>query len=190
MLNLILFGPPGAGKGTQSVKVAEKYGLTHLSTGDIFRANIKGGTELGLTAKSFMDQGRLVPDEITIGMLRAEVKKVTNPSGFIFDGFPRTIPQAAALDELLKEFNTSISAVISLEVADAELIERLKNRALTSGRTDDADENIIMKRIEVYKNETYPLKDYYDAQGKVKIVEGIGEIDKIFSQICSRIDAL
>jgi adenylate kinase len=189
MLNLILFGPPGAGKGTQSVKVAEKYGLTHLSTGDIFRANIKGGTELGVTAKSFMEQGRLVPDEITIGMLRAEVNKVSNPNGFIFDGFPRTIPQAVALDELLKEFNTSISAVISLEVTDAELVERLKNRAHTSGRTDDADENIIMKRIEVYKNETYPLKDYYEAQGKVKIVEGIGEIDKIFSQICSRIDA-
>lgn len=187
MLNLILFGPPGAGKGTQSAKVAEHFGLVHLSTGDIFRANIKEGTELGKLAKSFIDKGQLVPDEITIGMLREEVEKNTDAKGFIFDGFPRTIPQAKALDALLEEKGTCVTAVISLEVEEEELVKRLKSRAEVSGRTDDADENIIRERIQVYKNETFPLKDFYTERGIVKIVNGIGEIERIFSDICARI---
>lgn len=188
MLNLILFGPPGAGKGTQSVKVAEHFNLVHLSTGDIFRANIKGGTELGILAKSYIDKGQLVPDEVTIGMLGGEVEKNVGAKGFIFDGFPRTIAQAEALDRLLAEKNTGIATVISLEVEEEELVARLKSRAEVSGRTDDADESIIRNRIEVYKNETFPLKDFYSAQGKVKIVNGIGDIEQIFSDICSRVE--
>ncbi len=188
MLNLILFGPPGAGKGTQSVKVAEHFGLVHLSTGDIFRANIKGGTELGTLAKSYIDKGQLVPDEVTVGMLRGEVEKNTGAKGFIFDGFPRTIPQAQALDSLLEEKGTSISAVVSLEVEEEELVKRLKSRAEVSGRTDDADENIIRNRIQVYKDETFPLKDFYTERGIVKIVNGIGEIEQIFSDICARVE--
>lgn len=188
MLNLILFGPPGAGKGTQSVKVAEKYNLKHLSTGDIFRANIKGGTELGNLAKSYIDKGQLVPDEVTIGMLRSELLNSKDAAGFIFDGFPRTIPQAVALDNLLTEVNSAVSLVISLEVTEQELIDRLKNRAATSGRSDDADEEIIKNRLQVYKNETYPLLDFYRNQQKVKNVQGIGEIEQIFSDICSRIE--
>lgn len=188
MLNLILFGPPGAGKGTQSVKVAEHFGLVHLSTGDIFRANIKGGTELGVLAKSYIDKGQLVPDEVTIGMLRGEVEKNSGAKGFIFDGFPRTIPQAEALNVFLSEKGTSISSVISLEVEEEELVKRLKMRAEVSGRSDDADESVIRNRIEVYKNETFPLKDFYAASGKVKIVNGIGEIEQIFSDICARVE--
>lgn len=187
MLNLILFGPPGAGKGTQSVKVAEHFGVVHLSTGDIFRANIKGGTKLGTLAKSYIDQGLLVPDEVTVGMLRGEVEKNADARGFIFDGFPRTIPQAEALDALLAEKGNSISAVISLEVEEEELVARLKSRAEISGRSDDADEGIIRNRIQVYKNETFPLKDFYTIRGIVKIVNGIGAIEQIFSDICSRV---
>jgi adenylate kinase len=188
MLNLILFGPPGAGKGTQSVKVAEHFGLVHLSTGDIFRANIKGETELGTLAKSYIDKGQLVPDEVTVGMLRGEVEKNAGAKGFVFDGFPRTIPQAQALDALLEEKGASITAVISLEVEEEELVKRLKSRAEVSGRTDDADENIIRNRIQVYKNETFPLKDFYTERGIVKIVNGIGEIEQIFSDICARVE--
>jgi len=188
MLNVILFGPPGAGKGTQAVKVAERFGLVHLSTGDIFRANIKGETELGLLAKSYIDKGQLVPDEVTINMLRGEVEKNKTAEGFIFDGFPRTIPQAEALDLLLKDYNSSVDVVVSLEVTEEELIARLKNRALTSGRTDDADENIIKNRIQVYKNETFPLKEYYTQRGIVKVVHGIGTIEQIFSDICTAVE--
>jgi adenylate kinase len=188
MLNLVLFGPPGAGKGTQSVKVAKHFGLIHLSTGDIFRANIKSGTELGVLAKSYIDKGQLVPDEITIGMLRGEIEKNSGAKGFIFDGFPRTIAQAEALDAFLGEKGTSISSVISLEVEEEELVKRLKMRAEVSGRSDDADESVIRKRIEVYKNETFPLKDFYAAGGKLKIVNGIGDIEQIFSDICARVE--
>ncbi|MBL0912333.1 MAG: adenylate kinase [Bacteroidia bacterium] len=187
MLNVILFGPPGAGKGTQAVKVAEKFELVHLSTGDIFRANIKGETELGVLAKSYIDKGQLVPDEVTINMLRGEVEKNKTAKGFIFDGFPRTIPQAEALDLLLKDYNSAVDVVVSLEVTEEELIARLKNRALTSGRTDDADENIIKNRIQVYKDETFPLKDYYTRRGIVKVVNGIGTIEQIFSDICTAV---
>jgi len=190
MLNVILFGPPGAGKGTQAVNVAEKFELVHLSTGDIFRANISDKTELGMLAKSYMDKGHLVPDEVTINMLRGEVEKNKTAKGFIFDGFPRTIPQAGALDLLLKDYSSQVNVVVSLEVTEEELIARLKNRALTSGRTDDADENIIKNRIQVYKNETLPLKEFYTQREIVKVVNGIGTIEQIFSDICSAIEGV
>lgn len=190
MLNVVLFGPPGAGKGTQAVKVAEAFQLVHLSTGDVFRYNIKNGTELGELAKTYIDAGKLVPDEVTVNMLKGEMEKNKDANGFIFDGFPRTIPQAEALDALLKDYNAKINGIVSLEVNEEELIARLKNRALTSGRTDDADENIIKNRIQVYKNETFPLKEYYEDRGIVEVINGIGTIEHIFSDICAAISKL
>lgn len=190
MLNLVLFGPPGAGKGTQSAKLIERYSLVHLSTGDIFRANIKGETELGLLAKSFMDKGQLVPDEVTINMLSAEVKKNPDAKGFIFDGFPRTSAQASALDDLLKSMNSSISLMLALEVEEAELKRRLLIRGKDSGRADDQDPAVIQKRIDVYNAETFPVRDYYQAQNKYQGVDGIGEIETIFNQLCTEIDSL
>ncbi len=190
MLNIVLFGPPGAGKGTQSEKLIAKYQLIHLSTGDIFRANIKGATELGMLAKSFMDKGQLVPDEVTIRMLESEVNKYPNAKGFIFDGFPRTIAQAEALDIFLSKKDQSLSAVLSLEVKEDELRQRLAERAKSSGRPDDANPEVIQKRIDVYKNETLPLKDHFTAQGKYKGINGIGEINEIFNSLCAKIDEL
>jgi adenylate kinase len=190
MLNIVLFGPPGAGKGTQSEKLIAKYQLIHLSTGDIFRANIKGATELGMLAKSFMDKGQLVPDEVTISMLESEVNKYPDAKGFIFDGFPRTIAQAKALDIFLSKRGQSLSAVLSLEVKEDELRQRLAERAKSSGRPDDANPEVIQKRIDVYKNETFPLKDHFTAQGKYKGINGIGEIDEIFNSLCAKIDEL
>lgn len=188
MLNIVLFGPPGAGKGTQSERLIEKYGLVHLSTGDIFRANIKGETELGVLAKSFMDQGHLVPDEVTINMLKSEVLKQKDAKGFIFDGFPRTNAQATALDVFLNEQQTSITMMLALEVEESELRERLKKRAEVSGRPDDANPEVIQNRINVYKNETAPVKDFYQAQGKYKAVDGIGSIDDISERLYLAID--
>ena len=188
MLNIILFGPPGAGKGTQSEMLIEKYGLTHLSTGDIFRANIKGETTLGKLAKSYIDKGELVTDEVTIKMLESEVDKVDNPKGFIFDGFPRTEAQAAALDEYLNSKGTGISLMLALEVEEEELIQRLLLRGKDSGRSDDQDENIIKNRIQEYNNKTAPLKSYYARQGKFTGIDGIGEIDEIFERLCIAID--
>jgi adenylate kinase len=190
MLNIVLFGPPGAGKGTQSEKLIEKYKLVHLSTGDIFRANIKGATELGALAKSYMDSGRLVPDEVTIRMLEAEVNKNPDAKGFIFDGFPRTKAQAEALDRLLASQNTSITLMLALEVEEEELKNRLMLRGKVSGRLDDQIPEIIQNRIDVYNRETAPVKGYYSAQGKYKGVYGIGEIDEIFSALCSVIDSI
>ncbi len=190
MLNIVLFGPPGAGKGTQSERLIEQYGLIHLSTGDVFRANIKGETELGLLAKSYMDKGALVPDEVTINMLRSEVQKHTDPKGFIFDGFPRTNPQASALDEFLASLGTSISVMLALDVEEEELRERLKKRAESSGRPDDADPAVIQNRINVYKNETAPVKEFYEAQGKFVSINGIGSIDEITSRLFAAIDSL
>jgi len=190
MLNIVLFGPPGAGKGTQSIKLIDQYNLVHLSTGDIFRANIKGGTELGNKAKQFMDQGQLVPDEITIGMLESEADKHPDAKGYIFDGFPRTPKQAEALDNFLTSKGTSISGMIALEVEEEELRTRLMIRGKDSGRPDDQDPAIIQKRIDVYKNETEPVRDYYMAQNKYTGINGIGSIDEIFERLCVAIDAI
>ena len=179
MLNIILFGPPGAGKGTQSAFLVEQYGLVHLSTGDIFRANIKGGTELGQLAQSYMNQGQLVPDDVTIRMLESEVDKHPEAKGFIFDGFPRTTAQAEALDVFLNGRDTPVSCMLALDVAEEELKKRLLARAETSGRPDDADPAVIQKRIDVYNAETAPVASHYAAQGKFTGVDGIGTIEEI-----------
>lgn len=183
MLNIVLFGPPGAGKGTQSEKLIEKYGLVHLSTGDIFRANIKGNTELGQLAKSYMDKGNLVPDEVTIKMLESEVNKHESPKGFIFDGFPRTTAQAEALDAFLKGIDAGITYMLALEVPEDELRERLRLRAETSGRVDDADPKIIQNRIDTYNNETAPVADYYRGQDKYVGIDGVGSIEDISERL-------
>lgn len=188
MLNIVLFGPPGAGKGTQSERLIEKYGLIHLSTGDIFRSNIKGETELGVLAKSYMDQGHLVPDEVTIDMVKSEVSKNLEAKGFIFDGFPRTNAQALALDQFLASLNMSINLMLALEVEEEELRVRLKSRAEISGRPDDANPVVIQNRINVYKNETAPVKDFYERQGKYTPVNGIGSIDDISDRLYAAID--
>lgn len=190
MLNIILFGPPGAGKGTQSERIVEKFDLIHISTGDVFRYNIKNETELGKLAKSYMDQGKLVPDEVTIKMLKAEVEKTPDAKGFIFDGFPRTENQAIALDQFLKGMDEQVDVLLSLEVDEEELRERLKNRALTSGRTDDADPEVIQNRIDVYKNETAPVKSHYEKKNKLMKVDGVGSIDTISDRLFSAIDSM
>ena len=183
MINLVLFGPPGAGKGTQAEKIVNRRNLVHLSTGDIFRRNIKEHTELGDLAKSYMDKGELVPDEVTIKMLESEVDRHVNSNGFIFDGFPRTSAQAKALDAFLETKNTSISVMLALSVEDDELKKRLKKRAEVSGRTDDADPDIIANRIAVYKSETAPVADYYKAQNKYEEIKGIGSIEEISEKL-------
>jgi adenylate kinase len=188
MLNIVLFGPPGAGKGTQSARLIEKYNLVHLSTGDIFRANIKGETELGKLAKSFIDQGKLVPDEVTIKMLQSEADKTPDAKGYIFDGFPRTRAQAQALDAFLESKGTGITMMLALEVEEEELRKRLLLRGKESGRADDQDPAVIQKRIDVYNNETMPVKDHYQQQGKYKGINGIGEIEEIFNNLCLAIE--
>lgn len=189
MLNIVLFGPPGAGKGTQSERLVEQYQLIHLSTGDIFRANIKQQTPLGQEAKSYMDQGNLVPDAVTIKMLRKEVESHPSAAGFIFDGFPRTTAQAEALDNFLEEKGTEITLMLALEVTEEELRQRLLKRAETSGRSDDADPKVIQKRIDVYQQETAPVKDFYRERGKLKEVDGQGSIDAITQRLFSAIEA-
>jgi len=182
MLNLVLFGPPGSGKGTQSEKLIDKHSLVHFSTGDILRNEIKNGTELGKKASAIMEKGELVSDDIVIGMIKNKIADNQDAKGFIFDGFPRTVAQAEALDELMKEFNTSISGMVSLEVAKEELIERLLKRGKETGRADDNLET-IENRISVYENQTRPVADFYDKQGKLYPVDGIGSIDTIFDRI-------
>ncbi len=190
MTNLVLFGPPGAGKGTQANFLKEKYNLIHISTGDVFRYNIKNETDLGLHAKSFMDKGQLVPDDVTIKMLGAEVDKNPDANGFIFDGFPRTVAQAEALAELLKEKNTEVSAMIALEVDDEVLVERLLERGKTSGRKDDANEAIIRNRIHIYYEETAILKQFYLKEDKYFGVDGVGSVSEITERISKVIDSL
>ena len=186
MLNLVLFGPPGAGKGTQSEKLIEKYKLAHISTGDLLRAEISMGTPLGLEAKKNMDQGQLVPDEVVIGMIANKLANNTG-SGFIFDGFPRTIAQAEALDKLMEENNISICCMVALQVEKDELVSRLLNRGKESGRSDDNEETIL-KRIDVYEANTRPVADYYQAQNKLHAINGFGSIYEIFDNICSIVD--
>jgi adenylate kinase len=190
MTNLVLFGPPGAGKGTQANVLKDKYNLIHISTGDVFRYNIKNETDLGRNAKSFMDKGKLVPDDVTIKMLGAEVDKNPGVKGFIFDGFPRTVAQAEALSNLLAEKNTEVSAMIALEVDDEVLVKRLIERGKTSGRPDDANEEIVRNRIRVYYEETAILKQYYLKQDKYFGVDGFGSVDDITRRISKVIDSL
>ena len=190
MINLVLFGKPGAGKGTQAAFLKDQYNLMHISTGDVFRFNIKNNTELGKLAQTFMDKGDLVPDEVTIKMLRDEVEKHPEANGFIFDGFPRTVDQAKALDNLMDSKEMQIDAVIALVANDEELIQRLLERGKISGRTDDQDENKIRNRFEEYNQKTAPLKEYYEAQGKFHSVNGIGQIEAITERLGKVIQAI
>ncbi len=190
MTNIILFGPPGAGKGTQAEILKNKYNLVHISTGDVFRYNIKNQTDLGKLAKSFMDKGKLVPDEITIDMLSNELDKNPEANGFIFDGFPRTEAQAEALGYLMDDKDQEIDAMVALEVDDEILVKRLLERGKTSGRPDDADESIIRNRIKVYYNETAILKNYYDKLNKYYGVDGVGSIEEITEKLSEVIDKL
>jgi adenylate kinase len=189
MLNLVLFGPPGAGKGTQSQKLIEKYGLIHLSTGDLLRSEIANGTELGLEAKKLMDKGILVPDAVVIGMISHKLDANKEAKGFIFDGFPRTVAQAEALDQLLESKNAPISGMIALEVNDEELEQRLLLRGKDSGRPDDANPEVIRKRIKEYNDKTAPVAGFYKAQDKFKSINGIGSVEEIFNGIGAVIDS-
>ena len=191
MLNIVIFGAPGSGKGTQSDKIIEHYKLFHISTGDVLRDNIRRGTELGKTAKGYIDQGQLVPDELIIDILAQvlDENKVNAREGVIFDGFPRTIPQAEALEQLLADRGTKIDAVVGLEVPEEELIKRILLRGQMSGRADDNEET-ARKRLEVYHNQTSPLKAYYEEQGKYRAIDGVGSIDDIFDQIKENLDNL
>ncbi len=188
MVNIVLFGPPGAGKGTQSEGIIKKYQLSHISTGDLFRKHLKEGTALGKLAQTFMDHGNLVPDQVVIDMVDDKIKTDPKVNGYIFDGFPRTVAQAEALDKLMNGKSTPISCMIALEVEKKELVKRLLNRGLTSGRADDQDESKIQNRITVYENETLPVANYFRKQGKYNPVHGVGSIEEIFSNICKVID--
>lgn len=190
MTNIVLFGPPGAGKGTQATILKDYYNLKHISTGDVFRYNIKNETELGKMAKSYMDKGQLVPDQVTIEMLKAEVRSDLKGRGFIFDGFPRTVAQAEALEEFLNEEGTQISAMIALEVNDEILVKRLLERGKTSGRPDDANEEVVRRRIKVYYEETAILKQFYLKQDKYYGVDGVGSIEEITERLKRVIDQL
>lgn len=190
MINIVLFGKPGAGKGTQAEFLKEKYNLTHLSTGDIFRYNIKNQTALGQLAKTYMDNGDLVPDEVTIKMLQSEVDNNPNSAGFLFDGFPRTIAQAQALDSFLESKNEIITATVALEADDEILIQRLLERGKTSGRVDDQDEEKIRNRYQEYSEKTAPLMQYYTQQNKFHSVDGIGTIAEITNRLSSVIEKL
>jgi len=188
MFNLILFGPPGSGKGTQSERLVEKYGLVHLSTGNLLREEIAQKTPLGIEAKSFVDKGQLVPDEVVIGMVDSYFDKHPGAIGFLFDGFPRTVAQAIALDKLLELKKTEISSVLALEVTEEELVKRLLNRGKTSGRSDDNDEKVIRDRFAVYNNDTTPVADHYRKHRKFQSIKGEGSVDDIFSAIAEAVD--
>lgn len=188
MLNIVLFGPPGAGKGTQSNYIVEKYNLIHLSTGDLLRSEIAAGTPLGQEAKLLMDDGKLVPDAVVIGMIENKLKANKDAQGFIFDGFPRTNDQAAALDDLLEKNGDSITAMVALEVPNQELVTRLLERGKISGRSDDQNEEVIQNRLKVYNEQTAVLKDYYGKQGKFQEIDGVGAIEEVFGRISNAID--
>ncbi len=188
MFNLILFGPPGSGKGTQSERLIARYGLKHLSTGDLLRSEIANQTTLGLEAKGFMDRGELVPDAVVIGMIRSALDNNPEAKGFLFDGFPRTQAQSVALDELLEQRGEAINVVLALEVTEEELVKRLLNRGLTSGRTDDVNESIIRARITEYHKKTSAVADHYRQFGKVVEVKGEGTVDDIFDALCAEIE--
>ena len=190
MLNLVLFGPPGAGKGTQAVFLAETFQLAHLSTGDLLRQEIAEKTELGLAAAEIMSKGELVPDSIVIGMIESKLKAPNNAGGFIFDGFPRTTPQAQALDELLSRHHTKVSGMLCLEVEKDELVSRLLNRGATSGRADDTDVATIENRINVYNEKTAPIINYYSGQGKYHPIIGIGAIEEIAAKLKETVEKL
>lgn len=190
MLNLVLFGPPGAGKGTQADFVIDKFKLTHISTGDLLRTQIAAETTLGVEAKSYMDKGFLVPDSIVIGMIKTIIQENPSAPGFIFDGFPRTVQQAIALDELLNGNNTPVSGMICLEVETEELINRLIFRGKTSGRSDDQDVSIIENRIRVYNEKTLPLQDYYTKQNKCYKIYGMGSVEDIAQRLIATVSTL
>lgn len=190
MLNLILFGPPGAGKGTQSEKLIDQYQLVHLSTGDMLRKEMADQSELGLKAKNLIEKGDLVPDEVVIGMIEKRLDQNPGAEGFIFDGFPRTVEQAQALDELLERKGETITAMLALEVPEKELIARLLERGKESGRADDQDESIIANRIKEYHNKTAPVANHYAGQKKFYPIEGVGSIDEIFERLTEVIDSL
>ena len=189
-VNLILFGPPGSGKGTQAKILEEKFGLLQVSTGDLFRYELGNNTPLGIKARSYMDKGQLVPDEVTVAMLQNKLEMHPDVKGYILDGFPRTIPQCEALDALLKQRGESVDQLISLNVDDEEIVKRLLERGKTSGRADDANEEVIRKRIAVYKSETSPVFQYYDTKGLSKQIEGIGSIEEINEQLSVLINSL
>lgn len=188
MFNIILFGPPGSGKGTQSEKLIAAYGLKHLSTGDLLRSEIARQTPLGLEAKSIMDRGQLVPDAVVVGMISSALEANPQAKGFLFDGFPRTAAQSEALDNLLAEKNTAIGVVLALDVSEEELVNRLLNRGLTSGRSDDTNESVIRARIKEYHDKTMVVSDHYSRVNKVVHVKGEGSVDEIFALLCSEID--
>lgn len=190
MINIVLFGKPGAGKGTQAAYLKSKYQLFHISTGDLFRHHISNKTALGTLAQSYMDKGDLVPDQVTIDMLKDTVENHPEAKGFIFDGFPRTTKQAEVLDDFLREKSMPVTATLALEADDDILVERLINRGKTSGRADDQDEEKIRNRFEEYNNKTAPLRDFYSAQGKFHSVDGIGSIDEITRRLTELIDGL
>ncbi len=188
MFNIILFGPPGSGKGTQSERLIVTYGLKHLSTGDLLRTEIANQTSLGLEAKSIMDRGQLVPDAVVVGMISSALDNNPQSKGFLFDGFPRTAAQSEALDKLLRLKNTEIGVVLALEVSEEELVHRLLNRGLTSGRSDDNNESVIRARIIEYRSKTTVVAEYYNQFKKVVRVPGEGSVDEIFASLCSEID--
>ncbi|MBX9783646.1 MAG: adenylate kinase [Chitinophagaceae bacterium] len=188
MFNLILFGPPGSGKGTQSERLISKYGLKHLSTGDLLRSEIAAQTALGMEAKKLMDKGALVPDEVVIGMISSSLDNNPQAKGFLFDGFPRTVAQAEALDKLLQLKGTQINEFISLVVGEEELVKRLLNRGLTSGRSDDTNEEVVRARITEYKNKTSVVADYYKQFNKFVEIKGEGSVDDIFAALSKEVD--
>lgn len=190
MLNLVLFGPPGAGKGTQADFLIEKYKLIHLSTGDLLRNQIVAKSELGIEAKSYMDRGFLVPDSIVIGMIKSKLQENENATGYIFDGFPRTVEQARALDSLLEEMGTPVNGMLCLCVDKEELINRILSRGKTSGRADDQDVSIIRNRIKVYNEKTDPLRNYYSAQNKYYKIDGMGSVDEIAQRLIDTVATL